>query len=340
MNEANIKDVSSHHLLKIKGLKKHFITSTNLFGKPITSVKAVDEINLNVEKGETLGIVGESGCGKSTLGNTIIRLLEPTEGSVYFEGEDINKLSTKNLQRVRKDLQMIFQDPFSSLNPRMRVFDIIAEPLRTHKVAKGKELNDMVYDLIDMVGLDEAQATRYPHEFSGGQRQRIGIARAIALKPKLIICDEPVSALDVSIQAQILNLLIDLQEKLDLTFIFIGHGIPAVKYISDRIAVMYMGEIVELAPTKELFANTKHPYTKALISSVPIPNPKIRNESRLIIENDVPNQMDIPNGCRFYSRCPIATPKCKVEKPELSKGLNEHYFACHYPLTMKNEVVT
>src|SRR5699024_5933052 len=221
MNEANIKDVSSHHLLKIKGLKKHFITSTNLFGKPITSVKAVDEINLNVEKGETLGIVGESGCGKSTLGNTIIRLLEPTEGSVYFEGEDINKLSTKNLQRVRKDLQMIFQDPFSSLNPRMRVFDIIAEQLRTHKVANEKELNDMVYDLIDMVGLDEAQATRYPHEFSGGQRQRIGIARAIALKPKLIICDEPVSALDVSIQAQILNLLIDLQEKLDLTFIFI-----------------------------------------------------------------------------------------------------------------------
>ena len=235
---------------------------------------------------------------------------------------------------------MIFQDPFSSLNPRMRVFDIIAEPLRTHKVAKGKKLNHMVYELIEMVGLDETQATRFPHEFSGGQRQRIGIARAIALKPKLIICDEPVSALDVSIQAQILNLLIELQEKLDLTFIFIGHGIPAVKYISNRIAVMYMGEIVELAPTKELFTNTKHPYTEALISSVPVPNPKMRDESRLIIKNDVPDQMDVPNGCRFYSRCPIATAKCKVEKPELSQGTDEHYFACHYPLNIKNEVIT
>ncbi|HLR65711.1 MAG TPA: oligopeptide/dipeptide ABC transporter ATP-binding protein [Virgibacillus sp.] len=340
MNDAQSRDIGNHHLLKIKGLKKHFITSTNLFGKPTTSVKAVDEVNLTVEKGETLGIVGESGCGKSTLGNTIIRLLEPTEGSVYFEGEDIYKLSPKRLQRVRKDLQMIFQDPFSSLNPRMRVFDIIAEPLRTHKVAKGQELKNMVYALIDMVGLDEAQVTRFPHEFSGGQRQRIGIARAIALKPKLIICDEPVSALDVSIQAQILNLLIELQEKLDLTFIFIGHGIPAVKYISNRIAVMYMGEIVELAPTKELFSNTKHPYTEALISSVPVPNPKLRDESRLIIKNDVPDQMDVPNGCRFYSRCPMATEKCKVEKPKLSEGANEHYFACHYPLNIKDEVIT
>lgn len=340
MNNTQTKWTEENPLLVIKGLKKHFTTSTNLLGKPTTSIKAVDEVNLEVNRGETLGVVGESGCGKSTLGNTIIRLHEPTEGSVYFEGEDIYKFSSNQLQKARKDIQMIFQDPFSSLNPRMRVFDIIAEPLRTHRAAKGKVLNDMVYELMDMVGLDEAQATRFPHEFSGGQRQRIGIARAIALKPKLVICDEPVSALDVSIQAQILNLLIDLQEKLHLTFIFIGHGIPAVKYISDRIAVMYMGEIVELANTKELFANTKHPYTEALISSVPVPDPKLRNQSRFIIENDVPDQMNIPEGCRFYSRCPLATEKCKVEKPNLIKDTNNHYVACHYPLNIKDEVVT
>ncbi|MFD2628542.1 ABC transporter ATP-binding protein [Oceanobacillus kapialis] len=329
----NKQRTQSSPLLEVKELSKHFVVSTNLFGKPKESVKAVNGVNLVLEKGETLGIVGESGCGKSTMGNTILRLIEPTEGSILFEGQDVLNMTPTQLQKMRKEVQMIFQDPFSSLNPRMRVFDIIAEPLRTHKAAKGKALHDRVYELLDLVGLDQSQADRFPHQFSGGQRQRIGIARAIALKPKLIVCDEPVSALDVSIQAQILNLLLELKEKLQLTLIFIGHGIPAVKYISDRIAVMYMGEIVEMANKEELFSHTHHPYTQGLISAVPIPDPSLRQFSEdVILEKDLPDQRNLPKGCSFSSRCPFATEKCKVEKPKLEAKEEGHFVACHYPL--------
>ncbi|MEN2465962.1 oligopeptide/dipeptide ABC transporter ATP-binding protein [Ornithinibacillus sp. FSL M8-0202] len=328
------KQKETEYLLRIEGLKKYFPVSSGWFKKKNQSVKAVDDISFYLKKGETLGIVGESGCGKSTTGNMILRLIEPTDGKIIFEGQDLLQLSNRQLQKVRKDIQMIFQDPFSSLNPRMKVFDIIAEPLRTHGVAKGKELENMVFELIETVGLDRSVAKRFPHEFSGGQRQRIGIARAIALKPKLIVCDEPVSALDVSIQAQILNLLIDLQNKFDLTFIFIGHGIPAVKYISDRIAVMYMGEIVEMSTKEKLFEKTMHPYTQGLISAVPIPNPKLRekDDERIFLENDIPNPFDVPKGCRFYSRCPFGKARCIEEKPEFKEVSDEHYVACHFPL--------
>ncbi|MBU8919167.1 ATP-binding cassette domain-containing protein [Bacillus sp. FJAT-29953] len=321
-------------LLKVEGLKMHFPTSSGFFGKQKQFVKAVDGVDFFVNKGETLGIVGESGCGKSTTGNMLLRLLEPTEGKIIFEGKDITQLSNREMQKIRKDIQMVFQDPFSSLNPRMRVFDIIAEPLRTHHLAKGKELENRIYELMEIVGLDRTYAKRFPHEFSGGQRQRIGIARALALKPKLIICDEPVSALDVSIQAQILNLLIELQKKFDLTYIFIAHGIPAVKYISNRIAVMYMGEIVELASKEELFNKTMHPYTTGLISAVPVPDPTLRErKNRVIIEDDLPDQTDISNGCKFYSRCPFKTEKCKMEKPQLKEARNGHFVSCHFPLS-------
>jgi len=328
------KQKETEYLLRIEGLKKYFPVSSGWFKKKNQSVKAVDDISFYLKKGETLGIVGESGCGKSTTGNMILRLIEPTDGKIIFEGQDLLQLSNRQLQKVRKDIQMIFQDPFSSLNPRMKVFDIIAEPLRTHGIAKGKELENMVFELIETVGLDRSVAKRFPHEFSGGQRQRIGIARAIALKPKLIVCDEPVSALDVSIQAQILNLLIDLQNKFDLTFIFIGHGIPAVKYISDRIAVMYMGEIVEMSTKEKLFGRTMHPYTQGLISAVPIPNPKLREkeDDRIFLENDIPNPIDVPKGCRFYSRCPFGNARCIEEKPEFKEVSDEHYVACHFPL--------
>lgn len=323
------------YLLKVEGLKKYFPASTSLFGKTKQFLKAVDGVDFYVKKGETLGIVGESGCGKSTTGNTILRLLEPTEGNIIFEGKDITKLSDRDMQKIRKDIQMVFQDPFSSLNPRMRVFDIIAEPLRTHKVSKGKELEEQIYELMETVGLDRTYANRFPHEFSGGQRQRIGIARALALKPKLIICDEPVSALDVSIQAQILNLLLELQKKFDLTYIFIAHGIPAVKYISDRIAVMYMGEVVELASKEELFSHTMHPYTSGLISAVPVPDPTLRDrKNRVMLEDDLPDQMNMPQGCRFYSRCPFSKDKCKEEKPEFIEVKENHFVACHYPLSL------
>jgi len=323
---------SSNDILQIKDLKVHFPLKTSLKGKVIESVKAVDTVNLNIQKGETLGIVGESGCGKSTLANTIIQLIKPTTGKIIFAGDDLSKLKNKEIQKVRRNVQMIFQDPFSSLNPRMKVFDIIAEPLRTHKIAKGKKLHEEINKLIDIVGLNTSALKRYPHEFSGGQRQRIGIARALALKPQLIVCDEPVSALDVSIQAQILNLLAKLQEEFNLTYIFIGHGIPSVKYVSNRIAVMYRGEIIEEAITRELFDDTKHPYTKGLISAVPIPDPTLDRGEEISIEKDVPDPLSLPKGCRFYSRCPFGTERCKVEKPELREIKENHFVACHYPL--------
>lgn len=263
---------STEYLLEVKGLKKHFDVTRSLFGRNKQFLKAVDGVDLMIKKGETLGIVGESGCGKSTTGNVITRLLDATAGEVLFEGEDLMKLNKKEIREKRKDIQMVFQDPFSSLNPRMRVFELIAEPLRTHNIVSGSALKEEVYKLLDVVGLDHSFARRFPHEFSGGQRQRIGIARALALQPKLIVCDEPVSALDVSIQSQVLNLLARLQKEFQLTYIFIAHGLPAVKHISDQVAVMYLGRVVELAPTEALFSRPKHPYTEGLIHAIPVPD--------------------------------------------------------------------
>ena len=291
-------------------------------------------MSFSIRQGETLGIVGESGCGKSTLGNTIIRLLKPTEGQVLFEGQDLAKLSRKELIKYRKDIQMIFQDPYSSLNPRMRVEEIIAEPLKTHHIASGKELHEKVLELMHNVGLDESYASRFPHEFSGGQRQRIGIARALALQPKLVICDEPVSALDVSIQAQILNLLKELQRTYGLTYIFIAHGLPTVKHISDRIAVMYLGQIVELADKESLFAQPMHPYTEGLLEAIPLPDPDLRKqeENRDILKGDIPNALDPPSGCHFHPRCPYADDTCRTICPHLKELQPGHFVACHHPL--------
>ncbi|MFD1414402.1 ABC transporter ATP-binding protein [Oceanobacillus jeddahense] len=325
--------INNQEILRVENLTKHYVDSTSFFGRPKSAVKALNSVSFYLKKGETLGIVGESGCGKSTLGNVIMQLIDATEGNVFYQGKNIQNMPKAELQKIKKDIQMIFQDPFSSLNPRMKIFDIIAEPFLTHKIAKGAELKKRIYNLLELVGLNRSQADRYPHEFSGGQRQRIGIARAIALHPQLVVCDEPVSALDVSIQAQILNLLKELKKELQLTFIFIGHGIPAVKYISDRIAVMYLGEIVELASTEDLFEKTFHPYTQGLISSVPVPDPSLRNESdEVFIEKDLPDQRNIPVGCSFYGRCPIAQDICKEIKPKLQEQETNHYVACHFPL--------
>lgn len=320
-------------MLEVKGLRKYFDVTEGWLEKERKHLHAVDGIDLEIKRGETFGIVGESGCGKSTLGNVIMNLIEPTEGKIIFDSVDLSTLSKEELRKKRIDMQMVFQDPFSSLNPRMRVFDIIAEPLRTHQVAKGAELERKVYELMDIVGLDRGYSRRYPHEFSGGQRQRIGIARALALKPKLIICDEPVSALDVSIQAQILNLLAKLQKEFKLTYIFIAHGLPVVKHISDRIAVMYLGKILELAPKGKLFERPLHPYTEGLLASVPISDPAYRQKAqRLLLTGELPSPVNPPQGCRFHTRCPFVNEKCKSEEPKLAEYSEEHYVACHYPL--------
>ncbi len=324
-----MKDV----LLEAKGLTKHFDVSEGFLKRNKRLLRAVDGVDLTIYSGETLGVVGESGCGKSTLGNVLMRLLEPTSGEILFEGSDFSQLHGEPLRKKRADIQMIFQDPFSSLNPRMSVKDVIAEPLKTHKNESEKSILDQVYELMDVVGLDRSYAKRYPHEFSGGQRQRIGIARAIALKPKLIICDEPVSALDVSIQAQILNLMARLQKEFQLTFLFIAHGLPAVKHISDRIAVMYLGKVVELTSKEDLFERPMHPYTQGLISAVPVPDPKQRNQrERIVLEGDMPSPVNPPSGCRFHTRCANAQEKCAIEEPAFLEREPGHFVACHYPL--------
>jgi oligopeptide transport system ATP-binding protein len=318
-------------LLRVEHLVKHFpITRGIIFQKQVGAVHAVDDISFDIHRGETLGLVGESGCGKSTTGRTILQLYRPTSGNVYFEGVNLATLKGEDLRRMRRKMQMIFQDPYASLNPRMTVGDIIGEPLIIHNVASGKEVQERVEHLLELVGLNPAFSNRYPHEFSGGQRQRIGVARALALQPLLIVCDEPISALDVSIQAQVVNLLEDLQDQFHLTYLFIAHDLSMVRHISDRVAVMYLGKIVELTTSKELYENPLHPYTQALLSAVPVPDPSIEEKrQRIILQGDVPSPVNPPSGCRFRTRCPLASSICAEQQPEWRQISPGHWVACH-----------
>lgn len=311
-------------LISVKNLKKHFNVGEG-------TLKAVDGLSFDIYKGETFGLVGESGCGKTTAGRTIIKLYDPTDGEVIFKDRNIYELSKRQMQEVRKDFQMIFQDPYASLNPRMTVEDIVAEPLDIHKISKNhKERRKKVVDLLELVGLNEEHADRFPHEFSGGQRQRVGVARALALNPEFIVCDEPISALDVSIQAQVVTLLKDLQKQLGLTYLFIAHDLSMVRYISDRVGVMYLGHMMELADSESLYTSALHPYTKALLSAIPIPDPKIqRNKKRIMLEGDVPSPIDPKEGCRFVDRCNYAIDRCRKETPAFRELKEKHFVACH-----------
>ena len=314
--------------MEVRGLKKYFPIKRGVLSRVIGHVKAVDSVSFAIREGETMGLVGESGCGKTTAGRTILRLLEPTAGDVYFEGENIYDVRRRDIRHVRRNMQIIFQDPYSSLNPRMTVGGMLTEILKFHKLATTQQtIKDRVGYLLDVVGLNPQHAGRYPHEFSGGQRQRIGIARALCVEPKFIVCDEPVSALDVSIQAQILNLLQDLQEQFHLTYLFIAHDLSVVEYISDRMAVMYLGKIVEITDSKELYANPRHPYTKALLSAVPIPDPDFK-VSRIVLAGDVPSPAAVPPGCPFHPRCPEAKEFCKDTVPDLEDKGSDHFVSC------------
>jgi oligopeptide/dipeptide ABC transporter ATP-binding protein len=315
-------------VLEVQGLKKHFPIKRGFLRRTSGHVFAVDGVNLTIHEGEALGLVGESGCGKSTVGRVILRLIEPTEGVIRVGGEDIRELSKGELKPFRRQMQIIFQDPYSSLNPRMTAGDIVGEPLSTHGIASGKKREEMVAALFDRVGLTRVQMKNFPHQFSGGQRQRIGIARALALNPKLIICDEPVSALDVSIQAQVINLLMDLQRDLGLSYLFISHNLSVVEHISQRIAVMYLGKIVEYADKVTIFTKAAHPYTEALLSAVPVPDPKIKRR-KLVLQGDVPSPVNPPSGCHFHTRCPYVVDRCKVETPALREIAPRQFVACH-----------
>lgn len=319
-------------LLSVRNLVKHFpIMRGIIFQKQIGAVHAVDDISFDIHQGETLGLVGESGCGKSTTGRTILQLYRPTSGQVLFDGIDLVALKGDELRKMRRRMQMIFQDPYASLNPRMTVGEIIGEPLLIHSVAKGKAIQERVEQLLELVGLNPAFSNRYPHEFSGGQRQRIGVARALALQPDLIVCDEPISALDVSIQAQVVNLLEDLQHQFGLTYLFIAHDLSMVRHISNRIAVMYLGVLVELADRNELYNHPLHPYTQALLSAVPIPDPFVEERRRrIILEGDVPSPVNPPSGCRFRTRCKYAKELCSEVKPEWRELQPGHFVACHF----------
>ena len=315
-------------LLNVEDLVKYFPIKAGFFKRVVNHVKAVDGVSFQVHKGETLGLVGESGCGKTTTARSVLRLQEPTSGVVEFEGRNILKLSREEMRRQRRDMQIIFQDPYSSLNPRLTVGQIIGEPLLIHGIADGKGREKRVQELLEVVGLASYHYRRYPHEFSGGQRQRIGIARALALNPKLIVCDEPVSALDVSIQSQVLNLLEDLQGEFDLTYMFIAHNLSVVRHISDRVGVMYLGRLAELASSQDLYSDPLHPYTQILLSAIPQPNPR-RQRERIAVSGDVPSPIDPPSGCRFHTRCPYAEPICKEEVPEWREARPGHMVACH-----------
>jgi oligopeptide transport system ATP-binding protein len=318
-------------LLKVVDLKKYFPMDTGIFSKTKSYLKAVDGVSFEIRRGETFGLVGESGCGKSTTGRTILRLYNPTGGQILFDGQDLSGLDEKGLVPYRKKIQMIFQDPYASLNPRMTVSELLSEGLRTHNICSKEQEQGRIFELLEKVGLKRDHANRYPHEFSGGQRQRISIARALAVEPELVICDEPISALDVSIQAQVVNMLEDLQNEMGLTYLFIAHDLSMVKHISDRIGVMYLGMLMEVSESDELYEKPLHPYTQALLSAIPIPDPDVtRKNKRRILTGDVPSPIDPPAGCRFASRCPFASDKCKSETPVLEDAGKGHLVACHH----------
>ncbi len=314
-------------LLEVRDLKKWFPIEKGFWSRTVGHVKAVDGVSFDILPGEVLGLVGESGCGKTTTGRTILRLIEPTSGEVLYEGNDVTEMGKQELRTLRRKMQIIFQDPYSSLNPRLTVGGMLAEVLKIHKIAEGEAARQRIDQLLEVVGLFPEHANRYPHEFSGGQRQRIGIARALALNPSFIVCDEPVSALDVSVQAQVINLLQDLQDEFDLTYLFIAHDLAVVEHISDRVAVMYLGKLMELAESEEIYANPLHPYTRALLSAIPVPEPRNRRE-RIELEGDVPSPADPPSGCPFHPRCPIATAECAEVIPEFRDVGGGHYVAC------------
>ncbi len=315
-------------LLEVANVTKHYAVRGGVLGRARGEVHAVDDVSFAIAEGETLGLVGESGCGKTTLGKTVLRLVEPTSGRILWRGKRIDQLRGGAMRPYRRELQAVFQDPYASLNPRMRAADIVAEPIRNFEQATGAQIEKRVLSLFEKVGLRSDQMTKYPYEFSGGQRQRLGIARALAPQPRLIVCDEPVSALDVSVQAQVINLLVDLQREFGLSYLFVAHDLAVVEHISHRVAVMYLGRIVEIASTRALFASPQHPYTEALLSAVPVPDPTARRK-RLILAGDVPSPIELPAGCRFHTRCPYAFDRCKVEEPVLKEASPAHWVACH-----------